>query len=79
MIRMNVANRGVSVGSIRVVGLASASVLLVGDARTIRNSSIFDTPPESVIVGPLQPLPPETEAGEAPTGGDAGEAADASA
>ncbi len=60
MIRMTVANRGVSVGSIRVVGLASASVLLVGDVQTIRNSSIFDTPPESVIVGPLQPLPPET-------------------
>jgi len=66
MIQMTVANRGVSVGSIRVVGLASASVLLVGDAQSIRNSSIFDTPPESVIVGPLQPLPPASEgAGEA--------------
>ncbi|HZG83959.1 MAG TPA: spore gernimation protein GerPD [Paenibacillus sp.] len=58
--RMTVVNRELSVGSIRVVGVASASVLLVGDARTIRNSSIFDTPPESVIVGPLQPLPPES-------------------
>jgi len=60
MIRMTVINRELTVGSIRVVGVASASVLLVGDAHTIRNASIFDTPPESVIVGPLQPLPPES-------------------
>ncbi|MCI3923695.1 spore gernimation protein GerPD [Paenibacillus sp. TRM 82003] len=57
--RMTVINRDLSVGTIRVIGVAGSSVLLVGDVETIRCSSVSDTPPESVIVEPIRPLPPE--------------------
>lgn len=59
---LNVVNRGLSVGSIEIVGIATSSVLLVGDCEKIGNASIFDTPPESLIVGTngsLVPLSPE--------------------
>lgn len=59
MFRMTVVNRDISVGAIRVTGVSSSSVLLVGDVETIRCSSVVDTPPESVIVAPIKPLPPE--------------------
>ncbi len=38
-------------GDINIIGVASASVVLIGDAETIGSSSVFDTPPESIIVG----------------------------
>lgn len=53
-----VVNKEICVGNIRIIGVSSASVLLVGDTESITLSSIFDTPPESVIVGPLVPLAP---------------------
>nr|WP_281891079.1 spore gernimation protein GerPD [Paenibacillus sp. YYML68] len=55
--RLQVINHTLQVGSIRTEGVASASLLLVGDAHTISLSSVFDTPPESVIIGSaaLQP------------------------
>ncbi|MCM3442444.1 spore gernimation protein GerPD [Metabacillus halosaccharovorans] len=54
-----VVNRNIEVGNIRVVGVASSSVFLIGDTQTISLSSIFDTPPESLIIGPLVPLAPQ--------------------
>ncbi|RJS60515.1 spore gernimation protein GerPD [Bacillus sp. PK3_68] len=54
-----VVNKNISVGSLEIGGVASASVALVGDTDTITLSSIFDTPPESFIVGPFVPLSPE--------------------
>ncbi|MDE5413585.1 MULTISPECIES: spore gernimation protein GerPD [Alkalihalobacterium] len=55
----NVVNRNLSVGAIRVVGVASSSIFLVGDTNTVCLSSYFDTPPESLIVSPFVPLAPE--------------------
>ncbi len=58
---LNVVNHGLSVGSIEVRGLAASSVLLIGDSERIGASSVFDTPPESLIVGSgnvLVPLSP---------------------
>lgn len=58
---LNVVNHGLSVGSIEIRGLAASSVLMIGDCERIGNSSIFDTPPESLIVGTgsvLVPLSP---------------------
>lgn len=55
---MHVENKQLSVGVIRIIGVASSSVVLVGDTREINCSSIFDTPPESLIIGPLVPLAP---------------------
>lgn len=54
---MNVDNGPVEVGVIRVTGIASSSSMLLGDTESIVLYSYFDTPPESVIVGPLVPLP----------------------
>ncbi|ALC91916.1 spore gernimation protein GerPD [Bacillus sp. FJAT-18017] len=54
-----VYNRELSVGSIKVLGVSSSSILLVGDAQTIQLASAFDTPAESLIIGPFVPLAPE--------------------
>jgi spore germination protein PD len=58
--KMQVVNRKIQVNYIRIVGVGSSSVVLVGDAEVISCSSVFDTPPESVIVGPLVPFSPES-------------------
>ncbi|MBM7645246.1 spore germination protein PD [Scopulibacillus daqui] len=47
----NVVNKQLCVNNIRIIGVATASVVLVGDAKTIGTSSIYDTPAESLIVG----------------------------
>ncbi|AEI42524.1 germination protein GerPD [Paenibacillus mucilaginosus] len=54
-----VDNKGLHVGNVHITGVASASLFLIGDANLIRLSSVFDTPPESLIIGPLEPLNPE--------------------
>lgn len=51
-----VHNWGINVGSVRIVGVASSSVFLIGDNEEITLSSFFDTPPESLIVGTMVPL-----------------------
>lgn len=53
-----VVNHDLKVGAIKVVGVSSSSVFLVGDTQTITLSSVFDTPAESLIIGPLVPLAP---------------------
>ncbi|MDQ0224214.1 spore gernimation protein GerPD [Metabacillus niabensis] len=54
-----VVNRNLQVGNIRIIGVSSSSVFLIGDTNTISLSSVFDTPPESLIVGPYVPLAPQ--------------------
>jgi spore germination protein PD len=54
-----VYNRDICVGDIRVVGVSSSSLLMVGDAQTIQLAATFDTPAESLIIGPFVPLSPE--------------------
>lgn len=56
-IELNVSNGPLQVGALRVGGIASSSSLLIGDTESIVQYSYFDTPPESVIIGPLVPLP----------------------
>lgn len=51
--QFSVVNHELSVGYIRVIGVASSSLFLIGDAEVISLGSVFDTPPESYIVGPL--------------------------
>ncbi|KJE27139.1 putative spore germination protein gerPD [Geobacillus kaustophilus] len=53
-----VINRHLHVGDIRLVAVVSASLFLIGDADAIHLSSAFDTPPESLIIGPFVPLVP---------------------
>lgn len=55
-----VYNRNICVGNIRVTGVASSSLLMVGDTQTIQLASVFDTPPESLIISPVAvPLTPQ--------------------
>lgn len=54
-----VENKQLSVGLIRIIGVAASAVVLIGDTNEISLSSIFDTPPESLIIGPLVPLAAE--------------------
>jgi spore germination protein PD len=61
----HVTNKALCVGDIRIIGVSSSSVFLIGDTQTIVCSSIFDTPPEAVSIGPLTPLAAEEEEKEA--------------
>lgn len=54
-----VYNRDICVGNIRVIGVSSSSLLMVGDTQTIQLASVFDTPAESLIIGPFVPLAPK--------------------
>ncbi|MGP4077248.1 spore gernimation protein GerPD [Halobacillus sp. K22] len=57
-----VHNYGLHVGRIRVTAVSSSSVFLIGDNKTIRLQSYFDTPPESLIIGPYVPIDATGEA-----------------
>lgn len=62
MIRFKVINHSLAVGEIDVFGVSSSSMLQVGDTEFVNLYSVFDTPPESVVIGPLAPFPePEQE------------------
>lgn len=67
MIHFHVVNHCLSVGGIDVLGVSSASMLQVGDNDYVALYSMFDTPPESVIIGPLAPMP-EPEGAELSAG-----------
>lgn len=54
-----VYNRDICVGDIRIIGVSSSSLLMVGDAQTIQLAATFDTPAESLIIGPFVPLSPD--------------------
>jgi len=51
-----VVNHEICVGSIRSIGVSSSSLIMVGDASSIQLTSLFNTPPESLIIGPFVPL-----------------------
>jgi spore germination protein PD len=51
-----VVNKEIAVGDIRIVGVSSSSLFIIGDTQVITLASAFDTPPEAVIIGPLVPL-----------------------
>lgn len=64
-ISLHVTNGPVCVDCIRLLGVSTSSALLLGDTESISLYSYFDTPPESIIVSPLAPLPaPQGEASE---------------
>jgi spore germination protein PD len=54
-----VYNRELQVNTIRILGVASSSLVMVGDTHSIQLASTFDTPAESLIIGPFVPLTPE--------------------
>ncbi|MEH7375346.1 MULTISPECIES: spore gernimation protein GerPD [Bacillaceae] len=54
-----VYNRELFVENIKITGVASSSLVMVGDTETIQLASTFDTPAESLIIGPFVPLSSE--------------------
>jgi spore germination protein PD len=60
-VNFTVVNREIYVGNIKVTGVATSSVFLIGDSEVITCSSTFDTPPESLVIGAITPLPSEEE------------------
>ncbi|WP_026574481.1 hypothetical protein [Bacillus sp. UNC438CL73TsuS30] len=64
---LEVYNRELVVGNIQITGVASSSLVLVGDTQTIQLASAFDTPAESLIIGPFVPLEPDVTPGYATT------------
>lgn len=56
-----VYNRELCVGNIKIIGVASSSMVFIGDTETIQLGSIFDTPAESLIIGPFVPLQAEVQ------------------
>ncbi|WP_036633453.1 hypothetical protein [Paenibacillus alginolyticus] len=59
MLNLHVENKQLFVGDVRIIGVASSSIFLIGDTEVVSLSSMFDTPPESVIISPFIPLPSE--------------------
>jgi len=57
MMHFHVVNHNLSVGNIEVLGVSSSAYFQIGDTDYVALYSMFDTPPESVIVGPGAPLP----------------------
>ncbi|MBB3114404.1 spore germination protein PD [Paenibacillus phyllosphaerae] len=57
---LKVVNHSLYVGSVQMTAVASSSVFQIGDTEQFALYSMFDTPPESLVVGPIAPLnPPE--------------------
>ncbi|SFE75488.1 hypothetical protein SAMN05428981_10837 [Bacillus sp. OV194] len=50
---VKVINRKLAVHEVNIVGVSISSILLIGDAESISTGSAFDTPPTSLVVGPL--------------------------
>jgi spore germination protein PD len=65
MLHFKVINHQLSVGQIDVLGVSSASMLQVGDTDIVSLYAMFDTPPESVVVGPMAPFPEPESATDA--------------
>ncbi|MDM5187451.1 spore gernimation protein GerPD [Bacillus sp. DX4.1] len=51
-----VVNREIKVGTIKMNGISSSALFLIGDANLLILSAILDTPFESVSEGPFVPL-----------------------
>jgi spore germination protein PD len=56
MINLHVTNRELCVCNVKIGGITSSSLFLIGDAETLTLASLFDTPPEAVLIGPFVPL-----------------------
>ncbi|WP_139994439.1 spore gernimation protein GerPD [Paenibacillus paridis] len=57
MLHFKVINHQLCVGQIEILGVSSASMMQVGDTDIVSLYAMFDTPPESVVVGPIAPFP----------------------
>lgn len=49
--RYHVSNGEISVKDLKISNVATSSTIFVGDTKSISLSTIFETPPEELIVG----------------------------
>lgn len=63
MIRYTVKHGDLSVQSLTISSVSVSSILFVGDVKSIALSSIYETPPESTIVGVTVGVVPAVERG----------------
>ncbi|WCF05840.1 spore gernimation protein GerPD [Paenibacillus thiaminolyticus] len=56
--QMTVINKEINVNTIRVLGVSSSSVLMVGDTNEIRLFSLSESPPEESVT-PETAAPPK--------------------
>lgn len=54
-----VTNYNLCVETVNMTAVASSSIFQIGDSNVIQLVSTFDTPPESLIIGPFVPLTPK--------------------
>lgn len=52
---VRIRNRKINVGNVKVEGVGSSSLFLIGDAEVITSASVFDTPADSLIYSPRVP------------------------
>lgn len=64
-LKMNVDNKKLRIGQVSIQSVNAASLVLFGDADSIAVSSLTDTPADSLILKPLDPLVPSAASGEA--------------
>ncbi|MBE3568729.1 MAG: spore gernimation protein GerPD [Bacillales bacterium] len=55
---LQVTNHELKVANIKITGVSTSSLILIGDANQIQLFSAFDTPPEALIVGPFVSFSP---------------------
>ncbi|WP_391560727.1 spore gernimation protein GerPD [Robertmurraya sp.] len=55
---VRIRNKKIQVGNVKVGGVGSASLFLIGDAEVITSASVFDTPADSLIYSPKVPFFP---------------------
>jgi len=56
---MNVFEQENTITWLQIGSVSSSSLVHIGDVGCIQLDSAFDTPPESLIIGPFVPLQPE--------------------
>ncbi|MBW5469903.1 spore gernimation protein [Brevibacillus formosus] len=56
MMRYQVINEAICVNRVSIEALSSAASLFIGDTQTVSLRSIYETPPERMIVGATIPV-----------------------
>lgn len=65
--KLNVVNKELYVGAVKIIEISGSSVFLVGDTQVVNCSSVYDSPPDSLMVNPVpqkdqeQPLAPNQQ------------------
>lgn len=48
--KLNVVNKELNVGAVKIIEISGSSVFLIGDTQVVNCSSVYDAPPDSLIM-----------------------------